>query len=61
MKPARRRELVHKVQDRYAVSERRACRLMGQHRSTHRYSGCRPPDDDLRLRLRELAGARPPR
>lgn len=41
------------------MSERRACRLMGQHRSTHRYISVRPPDDDVRLRLRELAAVRP--
>ena len=34
---ARRREAVDYLVDRYRISERRACRLVGQHRSTQRY------------------------
>ena len=34
---ARRREAVDYLVDRYQISERRACRLVGQHRSTQRY------------------------
>jgi transposase-like protein len=36
---ARRREAVEYLKERYQVSERRACRLVGQHRSTQRYGG----------------------
>ena len=36
---ARRREAVEYLMERYEVSERRACRLVGQHRSTQRYGG----------------------
>jgi putative transposase len=59
LKPARRRELVCKVQKHYAVSERRACGLLAQYRSVQRYLSRKRPDDHLRLRLRELAGVRP--
>lgn len=34
---ARRREAVDYLVERYRISERRACRLVGQHRSTQRY------------------------
>jgi putative transposase len=36
---ARRREAVEYLVHRYRISERRACRLVGQHRSTQRYGG----------------------
>jgi putative transposase len=41
-----------------AVSERRACGLMGMHRATCRYRGRRADDPGLRERLRELAAER---
>jgi len=47
--------------DRFGVSERRACRVVGQHRSTQRLA-CRPrarEEDKLRRRLREIARAHP--
>lgn len=50
---------MRKVQTHYAVSERRACGLLAQYRSVQRYRSRKAPDDHLRLRLRELAGARP--
>lgn len=50
---------MRKVQTHYAVSERRACGLMGQYRSVQRYRSCKSRDEALRMRLRELAGARP--
>lgn len=40
------------------LSERRACRALGIHRSTVRYKSRRPNDETLRRRLRELAEAR---
>jgi putative transposase len=45
---------------RFQVSERRACRLVGQHRSTNRYAP-RPPEFELRLvkRMNELADEHP--
>ena len=49
--PDRRRIAVERVQVRFRVSQRRACRVVGQHRSTQR----RPkvPSDDAEVRLRE--------
>ena len=37
MSPARRREAVTHVRDKLGVSERRACRVLSQPRTTHRY------------------------
>jgi transposase InsO family protein len=59
--PERRRRAVVVLVERFGVSERRACRVVGQHRSTQR----RPPrarpeaEDKLRTRLREIARAHP--
>jgi putative transposase len=48
------------LQDRLELSERRACLIVGQHRSTQRHQPCRGRGDDaLRARLRDLARARP--
>jgi transposase InsO family protein len=47
--------------DRFGVSERRACRVVGQHRSTQRKPARPVPDLErkLRRRLREIARAHP--
>jgi len=50
--PARRREAVDRVQSALEVSERRACQVVGQPRSTQRYR-LRGPDRD-RLLIRRL-------
>jgi len=52
--------MVQRVQERYGLSERRACRLVGIARSTLRYCP-RPRTGEacVRQRLRELAAARP--
>ena len=48
------------VCDRLGVSERWACRVVGQHRSTQRYEPIRAEDDvALRARLREISVERP--
>lgn len=47
------------VIERYRVSERRSCRALAFHRSTHRYRSVKRGEAALRMRLRELAGARP--
>jgi len=48
------------LQDRLAVSERRACRITGQHRSTQRHQPRRGDRDDaLRACLRELSREHP--
>jgi len=48
------------LQDRLGLSERRACRTTGQHRSTQRHEPEPAPEDAaLRQRLRELSRERP--
>ena len=59
MTPARRRAAVVYAQERFALSERRACRLVNTARSTVRYRSQRRDDAALRRRLRELAEQRP--
>ena len=59
MRPAQRRAAVGWARERYGVSERRACRIVGIGRSTLRYRGCRGEDERLRRRLCELAAERP--
>jgi putative transposase len=58
--PARRRQAVAMLVDRLDVSERWACRVVGQHRSTERYQPKRAEDDAaLRARLRAISVKRP--
>ena len=60
MTPAQRRAAVRWVRERYGLSQRRACRLVGTGRSTLRYrSRARGDEERLRRRLRELAAERP--
>lgn len=60
MSPARRRAAVLMLQDRKGLSERRACQIVGQHRSTQRRAPCVAQDDAaLRARLRKFSGDRP--
>ena len=48
------------LQDRLSLSERRACEIAGQHRSTQRHEPMAAPDDEaLRRRLRRLAATKP--
>ena len=49
------------LRDRLDVSERWACRVVGQHRSTQRHAPPSPAADDaqLRARLREIAALKP--
>jgi putative transposase len=49
------------LQHRFGVSQRRACRVVGQHRSTQRLEPPRPAGDDAELRswLRAFSKARP--
>jgi transposase InsO family protein len=58
--PVRRRAAVAHLRHRFSVSERRACQVVGQHRSTQRYE-IRPADFELRLvkRMNELADRHP--
>ena len=51
--PSRRRDAVRYLVARHPVSERRACNLLGQHRSTQRYVSA-PPELEQRLFKRPL-------
>jgi putative transposase len=58
--PSRRRAAVAMLSERLGVSERRACRITGQHRSTQRHrSPAHDRDDALRDELRRLSRAHP--
>ena len=60
MSPSRRRDAVRMLQDRLGLSERRACLIAGQHRSTQRRGDLRiGGDDGLRRRLREISVEHP--
>ena len=50
MTPDRRRRAVEVLCDRFGVSERRACRVVGQHRSTQRLPAPVISDEEHRLR-----------
>ena len=56
MSPSRRRQVVEHVRRVLEVSERRACRVLGQWRSTHRRMGS-PPSDEPPLVSRIVAWA----
>ena len=59
MKAASRREAASYLRQTYQVSERRAGRLLSLSNSSLRYHSRRPPAEELRRRLRELAAERP--
>lgn len=59
MTPAARRAAVGWLRERYAFSERRACRLVGIGRASARYLTARDGDAEVRARLRALAAERP--
>jgi putative transposase len=54
-----RRQVASFFRAEFGLSERRACRLIGLHRSTSRYARKRGEDKDLRHRLRAWAARRP--
>ena len=53
-----RREAVAQLHVDHAVSERRACRVLGADQTAVRYRSVRPDDAATRARLRALAGER---
>lgn len=53
--PAARRRVVGQLTESKGLSERRACRLLGFNRSSHRYIALPRNDTALRARLRALA------
>jgi putative transposase len=59
--PNRRRKAVERLEDEFGVSQRRACKIVGQHRSTQRHPAPEPPEDEavIREELRAFAKRRP--
>ena len=57
--PEAKRTAVAQMQQVHGASERRACELIGQARSTQRYTAKAKADEGLRKRIAELAAARP--
>lgn len=60
MSPSRKRAVVTELQQTFEVSERKACEVVDQPRSSQRY-GSKPRGDEVPLtrRMRELVGRRP--
>jgi len=56
--PAAKRDAVAHLRNVLSMSERRACTLVAADRKMIRYRSCRPPDIELRARLRDLANQR---
>ena len=56
--PAAKREAVAHLRNVLQMSERRACTLVAADRKMIRYRSRRPPDVELRTRLRDLANQR---
>src|SRR6185295_13457045 len=56
--PAAKREAVAHLRNTLQMSERRACILVAADRKMIRYRSHRPPDVELRTRLRDLANER---
>ena len=56
--PAAKREAVADLRNVVQMSERRACILVSADRKMIRYRSRRPPDVELRTRLRDLANHR---
>ena len=56
--PAAKREAVAHLQAVMGLSERRACSIVGADRTMIRYRSMRPPETELRGRLRDLANER---
>ena len=54
----RLREIVHWVQDRYRVSERRSCAVLRFDRKTPRYRSVGADQAPLRSRIKEIAETR---
>jgi putative transposase len=59
VRPAARRDAVRWLQAEFGVSERRACRVVGQSRGALRYRRRRPDQHELRETIREIAHEQP--
>ena len=58
LKPAQMRERVGHLEEAYWVSDRRACRIIGIYRSSHRYRSHHRDGRSLRKRIIEIAQTR---
>jgi len=58
VRPAAKREAVAHLRNALQMSERRACTLVAADRKMIRYRSKRPPEAELRARLRDLANQR---
>ncbi len=58
LRSAVKRAAVAHLQARMGLSERRACQIVGADRKMIRYRSIRPPETELRHRLRDLANER---
>ena len=58
VRPVVKREAVAHLRTAFQMSERRACSVIAADRTSIRYRSRRPPDVELRGRLRDLANAR---
>jgi transposase InsO family protein len=58
VRPAAKREAVAHLRAVMGLSERRACSVVGADRKMIRYQSIRPPETELRGRLRDLANER---
>ena len=58
VRPAAKREAVAHLREHFQMSERRACSLLAADRKTIRYTSRRPPETELREKLRDLANQR---
>lgn len=56
--PAAERDAVAHLKSVMGLSERRACQIISADQKTIRYRSCRPPEVELRSRLRDLANER---
>ncbi|MEJ5021004.1 IS3 family transposase [Ochrobactrum vermis] len=56
--PAAKRDAVAHLKDILGLSERRACQIVSADRKMIRYRSCRPPEVELRAKLRDLANER---
>ncbi|MGI8399967.1 IS3 family transposase [Agrobacterium deltaense] len=56
--PAAKREAVTHLKAAMGLSERRACQIISADRKTIRYRSSRPPEVELRAKLRDLANER---
>ena len=58
VRPAAKREAVVYLREHFQMSERRACSVLAADRKMIRYTSRRPPETELRERLRDLANER---